>query len=63
MRPGTCAGPPRTATARCRPPALDLNEINEAFAGVALASGRDPGVPADRVNVNRARSRSTTRSG
>jgi acetyl-CoA C-acetyltransferase len=31
---------------------LDLLEINEAFAGVALASTRDLGVPADRVNVN-----------
>jgi acetyl-CoA C-acetyltransferase len=31
---------------------LDLLEINEAFAGVSLASTRDLGVPADRVNVN-----------
>jgi acetyl-CoA C-acetyltransferase len=31
---------------------LDLLEINEAFAGVALASARDLGVSADRVNVN-----------
>ncbi|HXT91267.1 MAG TPA: acetyl-CoA C-acyltransferase [Trebonia sp.] len=31
---------------------LDLIEINEAFAGVALASTRALGVPADRVNVN-----------
>jgi acetyl-CoA C-acetyltransferase len=31
---------------------LDLIEINEAFAGVALASLRDLGVPHDRVNVN-----------
>jgi acetyl-CoA C-acetyltransferase len=31
---------------------LDLVEINEAFAGVPLASMRDLGVPADRVNVN-----------
>jgi acetyl-CoA C-acetyltransferase len=31
---------------------LDLIEINEAFAGVGLASTRDLGVPADRVNVN-----------
>jgi acetyl-CoA C-acetyltransferase len=31
---------------------LDLIEINEAFAGVALASQRDLGVPMDRVNVN-----------
>jgi len=31
---------------------LDLIEINEAFAGVALASTRDLGVPAERVNVN-----------
>jgi acetyl-CoA C-acetyltransferase len=31
---------------------LDLIEINEAFAGVALASQRDLGVPRDRVNVN-----------
>jgi acetyl-CoA C-acetyltransferase len=31
---------------------LDLIEINEAFAGVALASQRDLGVPAGRVNVN-----------
>ena len=31
---------------------LDLIEINEAFAGVALASSRDLGVPKDRVNVN-----------
>jgi acetyl-CoA C-acetyltransferase len=32
--------------------ALDLIEINEAFAGVALASTRDLGVSPDRVNVN-----------
>jgi acetyl-CoA C-acetyltransferase len=31
---------------------LDLIEINEAFAGVALASMRDLGAPQDRVNVN-----------
>jgi acetyl-CoA C-acetyltransferase len=31
---------------------LDLIEINEAFAGVALASLRDLEVPKDRVNVN-----------
>jgi acetyl-CoA C-acetyltransferase len=31
---------------------LDLIEINEAFAGVALASSRDLGVTRDRVNVN-----------
>ena len=31
---------------------LDLLEINEAFAGVALASMRSLGVSADRVNVN-----------
>ena len=31
---------------------LDLIEINEAFAGVALASTRDLGVSAERVNVN-----------
>jgi acetyl-CoA C-acetyltransferase len=31
---------------------LDLIEINEAFAAVALASIRDLGVSADRVNVN-----------
>src|SRR3984957_7271387 len=31
---------------------LDLLEINEACAGVALASTRDLGVSADRVNVN-----------
>jgi acetyl-CoA C-acetyltransferase len=31
---------------------LDLIEINEAFAGVALASVRELGLPADRVNVN-----------
>jgi acetyl-CoA C-acetyltransferase len=31
---------------------LDLIEINEAFAGVALASMRDLGVSQDRVNVN-----------
>jgi acetyl-CoA C-acetyltransferase len=31
---------------------LDLIEINEAFAGVALASIRDLGAPRDRVNVN-----------
>jgi acetyl-CoA C-acetyltransferase len=31
---------------------LDLLEINEAFAAVALASIRDLGVSADRVNVN-----------
>jgi acetyl-CoA C-acetyltransferase len=31
---------------------LDLLEINEAFAGVTLASARQLGVPLDRVNVN-----------
>ena len=31
---------------------LDLLEINEAFAGVALASARDLGASPDRVNVN-----------
>ena len=31
---------------------LDLVEINEAFAGVALVSSRELGVPADRLNVN-----------
>jgi acetyl-CoA C-acetyltransferase len=31
---------------------LDLIEINEAFAGVALASTRDLGLSPDRVNVN-----------
>jgi acetyl-CoA C-acetyltransferase len=31
---------------------LDLIEINEAFAGVALASLRDLGAPRSRVNVN-----------
>jgi acetyl-CoA acetyltransferase family protein len=31
---------------------LDLFEINEAFAGVALASLRELGIPAARVNVN-----------
>jgi acetyl-CoA C-acetyltransferase len=31
---------------------LDLVEINEAFAGVALASMRDLGLPPERVNVN-----------
>jgi len=31
---------------------LDLIEINEAFAGVPLASMRDLGVPPERVNVN-----------
>ena len=31
---------------------LDLIEINEAFAGVALVSTRDLGLSAERVNVN-----------
>ncbi|GAQ59676.1 acetyl-CoA C-acyltransferase [Streptomyces scabiei] len=31
---------------------VDLFEINEAFAGVALASVRELGLPLDRVNVN-----------
>ncbi|MFJ8111609.1 acetyl-CoA C-acyltransferase [Streptomyces sp. NPDC096132] len=31
---------------------LDLLEINEAFAGVALASVRELGLPLDKVNVN-----------
>jgi acetyl-CoA C-acetyltransferase len=35
-----------------QPGDLDLLEINEAFAGVALASMRELGVSADRVNVN-----------
>lgn len=34
------------------PADLDLIEINEAFAGVPLASTRDLGVSPDRVNVN-----------
>jgi hypothetical protein len=33
---------------------LDLLEINEAFAAVALASIRDLGVSPERVNVNGA---------
>jgi acetyl-CoA C-acetyltransferase len=41
---------------------LDLFEINEAFAGVALASVRELDIPVDRVNVNGERSRSDTRS-
>ncbi|MFC8826908.1 acetyl-CoA C-acyltransferase [Streptomyces sp. NPDC057137] len=32
--------------------ALDLIEINEAFAGVALASTRELDLPAERINVN-----------
>jgi len=35
-----------------RPDELDLIEINEAFAGIPLASMRDMGVSPDRVNVN-----------
>ena len=35
-----------------RPGDLDLFEINEAFAAITLASVRDLGVPADRVNVS-----------
>jgi acetyl-CoA C-acetyltransferase len=31
---------------------LELVEINEAFAGVTLASARELGLPLDRVNVN-----------
>jgi acetyl-CoA C-acetyltransferase len=31
---------------------IDLFEINEAFAVVALACGRDLGIPADRLNVH-----------
>ncbi|MGH3244594.1 MAG: acetyl-CoA C-acyltransferase [Trebonia sp.] len=34
------------------PGGLDLVEINEAFAGVTLASARDLGLSPDRVNVN-----------
>jgi acetyl-CoA C-acetyltransferase len=34
------------------PAGFDLYEINEAFASVAIASARDLGVDADRVNVN-----------
>ncbi|MEP6649824.1 MAG: acetyl-CoA C-acetyltransferase [Lapillicoccus sp.] len=34
------------------PADLDLVEINEAFASVALASTKDLGIDADRVNVN-----------
>jgi acetyl-CoA C-acetyltransferase len=34
------------------PAALDLVEINEAFASVALASTKDLGIDADKVNVN-----------
>jgi acetyl-CoA C-acetyltransferase len=34
------------------PASLDLYEINEAFASVAIASSRALGIDADRVNVN-----------
>jgi acetyl-CoA C-acetyltransferase len=37
---------------RLSPAGLDLLEINEAFAAVALASTRDLGADPDRVNVN-----------
>lgn len=33
-------------------PDLDLVEINEAFAGVSLASSRQLGIPAEKLNVN-----------
>jgi acetyl-CoA C-acetyltransferase len=32
--------------------ALDLVEINEAFAGVSLASSRELGIPSGKLNVN-----------
>ncbi|WP_414449388.1 acetyl-CoA C-acyltransferase [Burkholderia sp. 22PA0099] len=35
-----------------RPADIDLYEINEAFAGVAIASMRELGLPAEVVNVN-----------
>ena len=31
---------------------VDLFEVNEAFAAVAMAAARDIGIPADRLNVN-----------
>lgn len=37
---------------RLKPAQIDLFEINEAFAGVVLASMRDLGIPRDVVNVN-----------
>ncbi len=37
---------------RLRVEDLDLLEINEAFAAVAIASTRELGVPSDKVNVN-----------
>ena len=40
------------AKAGLDPAGLDLYEMNEAFASVALASGRDLGVSDDKVNVN-----------
>lgn len=62
---GTVAGPDNSlqsqpanaikrALARAERPvgALDLVEINEAFAAVAVQSTRDLGIDADRVNVN-----------
>ena len=41
-----------TRDGRLKAADLDLFEINEAFAGVALASVRELGVPLDKVNVN-----------
>jgi acetyl-CoA C-acetyltransferase len=40
------------AKAGLRPDGLDLYEINEAFAAVALAATRDLGVPEEKVNPN-----------
>jgi acetyl-CoA C-acetyltransferase len=31
---------------------VDLFEINEAFACVAMAAARDVGIPSDKLNVN-----------
>jgi len=49
--------PARAIALACRregiePTALDLVEINEAFAAVGIASARELGLPDDKVNVN-----------
>jgi acetyl-CoA C-acetyltransferase len=41
-----------SAKAGLDPASFDLYEINEAFASVGVASARDLGIDADRVNVN-----------
>ncbi|MGP4043168.1 acetyl-CoA C-acyltransferase [Streptomyces sp. 2A115] len=52
VQPAGAIGDALARNGRLKAADLDLFEINEAFAGVALASMRELGVPLDKVNVN-----------